>query len=100
MVAVKDRYDRKQSIAGRDIYDIHYFFLKNLNYNLDVVEERTGLSVKEYLVFLRNFIENKINQNLIDQDLNTLLPFETYNKIRKTLKQETIMFLDNEIAKV
>ena len=99
MVAVKDRYDRNKSIAGRDIYDIHYFFLKNLKYSEAVIVERTGLKVNEYLKYLRNFISEKITQTLIDQDLNTLLPFETYNKIRKTLKEETLMFLDNEIAK-
>lgn len=100
MVTVKDRYDRKQSIAGRDIYDIHYFFLKNLKYSEPVIIERTGLSVKEYLIYLRNFINEKITQTLIDQDLNTLLPVETYHQIRKTLKTETLMFLDNEIVRI
>ena len=100
LVAVKDRYDRKKSIAGRDIYDIHYFFLKNLKYSEQIIIERTGLQVKEYLIYLRNFINEKVNQTLIDQDLNTLLPVETFNKIRKTLKEETLMFLDNEISKL
>ena len=100
MVAVKDRWDRKKSIAGRDIYDIHYFFLKNLKYSEQIIIERTGLQVKEYFIYLRNFINEKVNQTLIDQDLNTLLPVETFNKIRKTLKEETLMFLDNEISKL
>ena len=98
LVAIKDRYDRKKAIAGRDIYDIHYFFLKNIKYSEQIIIERTGLQVKEYLIYLRDFIREKINQTLIDQDLNTLLPVETFNKIRKTLKNETIMFLENEIA--
>ncbi|MDD2224905.1 MAG: hypothetical protein PHP97_01965, partial [Candidatus Shapirobacteria bacterium] len=100
MVAVKDRWDRKKSIAGRDIYDIHYFFLKNLKYSEQIIIERTSLQVKEYLIYLRNFINEKVNQTLIDQDLNTLLPVENFNKIRKTLKEETLMFLDNEIARL
>ena len=100
MVAVKDRWDRKKSIAGRDIYDIHYFFLKNLKYSEQIIIERTSLQVKEYLIYLRNFINEKVNQTLIDQDLNTLLPVENFNKIRKTLKEETLMFLDNEISKL
>lgn len=99
MVAVKDRYDRKKSIAGRDIYDIHYFFLKNLNYSQPVIVERTGMQPKEYLKYLREFIDTKITQTLIDQDLNTLLPVDTFSKIRKSLKEETLMFLDNEINK-
>lgn len=100
LVAVKDRYDRKKSIAGRDIYDIHYFFLKNLKYSEQVIIERTGLQTKEYFVYLRNFINEKVNQTLIDQDLNTLLPVETFNKIRKSLKEEILMFLDNEISRL
>lgn len=100
LVAIKDRYDRKKSIAGRDIYDIHYFFLKNLKYNEQLIIERTGLQVKEYFIYLRNFINEKINQTLIDQDLNTLLPVETFSKIRKSLKEETLMFLDNEISRL
>lgn len=97
LVAVKDRYDRKKTIAGRDIYDIHYFFLKNLKYDEKIIIERTGMQTKDYFVYLRDFINEKVNQTLIDQDLNTLLPVETFNKIRKTLKEETLMFLDNEI---
>jgi len=100
LVAIKDRWDRKKSIAGRDIYDIHYFFLKNLKYGEAVIVERTGLEVREYLVYLRNFINERINQTLIDQDLSTLLSVETFSKIRKTLKEETLMFLDNEINRM
>ena len=100
LVAVKDRYDHNQSIAGRDIYDIHHFFMQNIQYNQEVIVERTSLSLKNYLIYLRNFIEKNVTQTLIDQDLNTLLPIEIYQKIRKTLKIETLMFLDNEIAKI
>jgi len=99
LVAIKDRYDRKKTIAGRDIYDIHYFFLKNLKYNESVIVERTGMQAKEYLKYLRQFIDKNITQTFIDQDLNTLLPVETFSKIRKFLKEETLMFLDNEIKK-
>lgn len=98
MVAVKDRYDRKNTIAGRDIYDIHHFFLKKLKYNQSVILERTGMKTIDYLNYLRKFIEKNITQTLIDQDINTLLPIETFSKIRKSLKEETLMFLDNEIA--
>lgn len=100
LVAVKDRYDRKKTIAGRDIYDIHYFFLKNLKFSEQIIIERTGMSIKEYFIYLRNFVNEKVNQTLIDQDLNTLLPVETFNKIRKSLKEETLMFLDNEVTRL
>lgn len=100
LIAVKDRFDHKQKIAGRDIYDIHHFFDLKLNYNQKIIIERSQMSVLEYLIFLRNFIEKNITQTLIDQDLNTLLPIDTFNTIRKYLKNETIMFLDNEINRL
>lgn len=76
------------------------FFIKNLKYSEQIIIERTGLSVKEYFIYLRNFVNEKVNQTLIYQDLNTLLPVETFNKIRKSLKEETLMFLDNEIIRL
>ena len=100
LVAVKDRYDRNKSIAGRDIYDIHHFFLKKLSYSQEVIEERTEMKAKDCLIHLRHFIDKRVNQTLIDQDLNTLLPLENYQKIRKTLKTETLMFLNNEISQL
>ena len=100
LVAVKDRFDHRQTIAGRDIYDIHHFFINGLRYDQDIIVERTGFSVLDYLTYLRDFIKNKVTMTLIDQDLNTLLPLESFNRIRKTLKVETIAFIDNEIARL
>lgn len=100
MVAVKDRYDHKKSIASRDIYDIHHFFSLNLEYNSNVITERANMSVLDYLKFLKKFINQKITQTLIDQDLNTLLPTENFSKIRKYLKSETLLFLDQEIIRL
>ena len=42
LVAVIDRYAHREAIAGRDLYDIHHFFMKGYRYNEDVICERTG----------------------------------------------------------
>ena len=42
LVAVTDRYKKHKMIAGRDIYDIHHFFLSGFDYNKKVIKERTG----------------------------------------------------------
>lgn len=97
LVAVKDRFDKHQSIACRDLYDIHHFFMTGLHYRPEIIVERTGLSPKKYFEYLINFINHKITQTLIDQDLNTLLPVEQFNKTRKILKSETILFLQSNI---
>lgn len=46
LVAVIDRYVHREAIAGRDLYDIHHFFMKGYRYNEDVICERTGKELK------------------------------------------------------
>jgi predicted nucleotidyltransferase component of viral defense system len=100
LVAVLDRFDRHNSIAGRDIYDIHYFFLNAYEYNKEVIIERTGLNVMDFLKKLSLFIDEHVNETILNQDLNSLIPYEKFNKLRKVLKRETLMFLNDEIKRL
>lgn len=93
LVTVRDRYETFRSIAGRDIFDIHTFFIKAYRYRSEVIEERTGKSATEFLKILKTFIEDHVTQTILDQDLNSLLPPEQFQKIRKNLKREVLMFL-------
>lgn len=95
LVAPLDRFAKHEKIAGRDIYDIHHFFLKGYSYNSQVIRERMGMDLQNFFKKLIEFIEKKISQTIINQDLNTLLPYDQFQKIRKVLKQETLMFLQN-----
>ncbi|MBU4339035.1 nucleotidyl transferase AbiEii/AbiGii toxin family protein [Patescibacteria group bacterium] len=97
LVALIDRRERKKAIAGRDLYDIHYFFMQGLGYNEKVIIERRKNSDLAYFFrTLINFIDKKINETIIDQDLNFLLSPDKFKKIRKMLKKETMMFLKDE----
>ncbi len=100
LVALIDRYERTKAIAGRDIYDIHHFFLKGYRYNEAVVRERTKKDTKEFFAGIIAFIERHITDEIINQDLNTLLPYEKFSRIRKILKQETLMFLRDEQRRI
>ena len=95
LVTVIDRYNRNKEIEGRDIYDICYFFQEGFKFKEEIIKERTGLEVGEYIKKLIDFIDKKVTQKMIDQDLNILLPFSKFNKIRKTLKQDTLLYLRN-----
>ncbi|OGM12844.1 hypothetical protein A3D84_02405 [Candidatus Woesebacteria bacterium RIFCSPHIGHO2_02_FULL_42_20] len=97
LVALTDRYDKRKSIAGRDVYDIHHFYTSGYRYNGGVITERTNLSITDYFKKLAKFVETKVTQTIINQDLNTLLPYDKFKKVRKTLKNETLAFLNNEI---
>lgn len=98
LVAVLDRFEKTGGIAGRDIYDIHHFFLKSFDYNAEAIVERTRMPVKDYLAKLANFIEQKVTDTVLAEDLNTLLPYEEFTKVRKVLKREVLTFLRDEVA--
>lgn len=99
LVAVMDRYAQHQTIAGRDIYDIHHFFIQGYPYNGAVIRERTGLEPKEYFGQLIDFIKKHITQKIINEDLNSLLPNRQFQQVRKILIPETLSILDREKSK-
>lgn len=96
LVAVTDRYELHQTIAGRDIYDVHYFFVHGYSYHAPVIQERTGLETKDYFGKLIDFIKVHVNQTIINEDLNTLLPNDQFQQIRKILLPETLSLLTRE----
>lgn len=96
LVAVMDRYTNHQTIAGRDIYDIHHFFISGYSYSRPVIKERTGDEPEIYLKKLTEFIKDKLTQTMINEDLNALLPDRQFQSIRKVLIPETLSFLTKE----
>lgn len=97
LVAVMDRYEKNKSIAGRDIYDIHSFFIQGFDINDAVIRERRGVDTTSYLKELLIFIEKNITDTIINQDLNFLLEPRTFNAVRKTLKEETLALIRGKI---
>lgn len=100
LVSLTDRFKKYKMIAGRDLYDIHHFFLQGYGYIKEIIEERTGKKLIEYFRELVSFIDKKITDTVISEDLNYLLPDERFRKIRKTLKRETLMFITGEIDRL
>lgn len=100
LVAPLDRFTKHKNVASRDIYDIHYFFLMGYKYNQLVILERTELSIKDFLSKLIKFIEEKIDDTRINEDLNALLSPVQFQQIRKILKTETLNLLRGELAKI
>lgn len=100
LVAAIDRFKRNGRIAGRDIYDIHYFFLRGYTYNDAIIRDRTGGDVKKFLGELAAFIEKEVTEKIITEDLSFLLMPKEFAKIRKVLKREVITLLKDEIARL
>jgi predicted nucleotidyltransferase component of viral defense system len=96
LVAVMDRYAQHQTIAGRDIYDIHHFFVQGYAYDGAVIRERTGMEPKEYFGNLIDFIREHVTQTIINEDLNSLMPNRQFQQVRKILIPETLSILAQE----
>ena len=99
LVALIDRFEKHESIAGRDLYDIHHFFMKGFSYTGEVIVERRKTAVPVFLKELIDFVEKRITETVITQDLSALLPRDKFQKIRKALKPETLMFLRDELQR-
>ncbi len=100
LVAVTDRYKKYRALAGRDIYDIHHFFLQGYRYREEIIKERTGEQTVPYLRQLIHFIDAKITQKVLNEDLSFLLAYDKFKLIRKVLKKETLLFLKDEVARL
>lgn len=101
LVAVLDRFEKTGGIAGRDIYDIHHFFMLGFDYNSDVIQERRkGIQIKDFFIELHNFIDKKVTDKILSEDLNSLLPYDHFTKIRKVLKREVLTLINDEIKRL
>ncbi|OGI95130.1 hypothetical protein A3A03_01765 [Candidatus Nomurabacteria bacterium RIFCSPLOWO2_01_FULL_40_18] len=100
LVAVIDRFEKTGQIAGRDIFDIHYFFLNGFEYDSAVIRERRKVKkVKEFFLQLHKFISANVTDAVITEDLSSLLPLLEFKRIRKILKREVLSLIQAEIDK-
>lgn len=100
LVAILDRFEKTKGIAGRDIYDVHYFFMKGFDYDVSVIKERRGTSVLDFFLLLYNFIDKKVTDKILSEDLNTLLLYDHFIKIKNILKRETLTLIKDEILRI
>lgn len=100
LVAATDRYEQHGSVAGRDLYDLHHFFVQGYRYHEPVIRERTGMGTGEYFVELIEFIRKHVTQRRIDEDLNTLLAPKQFQRVRKILLPEVVAVLEGEVMRL
>lgn len=89
--------DRKL-LAMRDIYDIWFFAKNNWDIDAEIIKERTGKTIKEYLADCIPVVE-AVKDNEILRGLAELLPSEKEKTWVKThLREETIFLLKNYMS--
>ncbi|EKE19064.1 MAG: hypothetical protein ACD_9C00153G0001 [uncultured bacterium] len=97
LITLIARYERTGKIAGRDIFDIHHFLFNGYPYSEEIIFEQRKESLSNFFKQLIDFVDKKVTNTIIDQDLNHLLPNPEFQSIRKILKQETLMLLRSEL---
>lgn len=99
LLALLGRSENHGRIAGRDIYDIHYFFLKGYRYDPAIIQEQTGTDILTFLKRLSQFIEHEVTDTILAEDLNYLLPADQFQRLRKVLKNEVLILLNDELQR-
>ncbi|MBI2639173.1 nucleotidyl transferase AbiEii/AbiGii toxin family protein [Candidatus Peregrinibacteria bacterium] len=98
LIALIGRWERTGTFASRDLFDIHTFFIKGYEYDENIIRELRGVEASVFLAELCDFINRHVTQTLIDEDLNVLLLPQEFQRVRKILKQETLMLLKNSMV--
>jgi hypothetical protein len=99
-MALMERYERHKTVAGRDVYDIHYFFLTGQRYKPEIILERTGQNPQQFFTKLKEFVEKRVTSDLLVQDLGFLLTADKMRFVKNGLLQQTKVFLADELARL
>jgi predicted nucleotidyltransferase component of viral defense system len=93
LLALIGRFEEGGSIAGRDVYDVYYFFKQGFSFDEEVIKSARRTTIDKFFKDLIRFVEKNVNQKIIDQDINLLMPRSEFKKIRIRLKDEVLFFL-------
>ena len=83
--------DRK-TITNRDIFDSWFFMNSKTPLNKSIVEQRTGMSLADYLHECITKLETMSDKKLLD-GLGELMDNETKNFVRHKLRSESISLM-------
>jgi len=72
--------------------------MNGYSYDPAVIIERTGLSQKDFFSKLIIFIEKYVTDQIITEDLSSLLAPQQFKILRKVLKREVIQLLKDQLA--
>ena len=83
-----------QRLKNRDLFDVHFFFSKMFPINREVIEERTWLTYKQFLLHLKDQIVDYYKPNLLLAELGDLVSEKQKVFIKKHLVSEVVSFID------
>lgn len=100
LLALIGRSQTHGSIAGRDAYDIHFFFMRGYRYSAAVIKEGSGMEAKDFFLKLLAFVDREISDKALSEDLNYLLPAAKFQLMRKVLKREVLTLIRDELSRL
>ena len=90
--------DRKNPVA-RDIFDVYYFLKTGFSLNEELIRERTGKNLNEFLTFLSAYIKKKFSKKNILLGLGEILEEKQKEWVRKNLIDEVLELIKGYIKK-
>ncbi len=93
LVALTDR----SMVVNRDLYDTYFFFRNMFPINEAVIQERTGKNLKEYFIYLLDFIEKHVNRNNPLDGLGEVLDPKQKAFVKEKLYGELVWILQFQI---
>ena len=74
--------------------------MNGFEYDAGVIRERTGMETKEFFSELSDFINRKVTEKVVSEDLNALLPSDKFIAMRPILKREVLTLIQDEIKRL
>lgn len=88
----------RKETAMRDIYDIHYFAENHWDINIEIIKEKTGKDIKDYLPECITLIEG-VKDSQVMRGLGELISSDKEKAwIKAHLKNDTIFMLKNYLS--
>jgi len=89
----------RRTLAARDLFDIHYFLKLGYPLSEELIKERTGKTLSEYLEYLKNFIIKNYSSKNVLQGLGEILDENQKSWAENHLISETVEELEKLIKK-
>ena len=90
--------DRKNPVA-RDVFDVYYFLKTGFSLNEELIRERTGKNLDDFLTFLSTYIKKKFSKKNILLGLGEVLEEKQKEWVRKNLINEVLELIKGYIPK-
>lgn len=89
LVAITDR----PAIANRDLFDTWWFFKRGTKISEDIIKQRTGKGLEDFLLYLINYIPANLDKRGILNGLGELVDEETKKWTKGDLLRELDFYL-------